>query len=279
MLLAFQRLTPRSHRTRLVLALLVLLAALLVVVQTLFVSRPQQAVAAVAVTCGQTITVSTTLTADLGPCPGNGVVIGKSSITLNLGGHTIKGTGPAAGSYGVTAGGLTAITITNGTIRDFYQGVFLNSTVGAKVNTLRLSANTTGLYGIGATTSVISNNVIFSNTNEGIRLQIGSKNTVSTNTLQSNQTGIWMQADTVTISGNKITSNTAEGISILAPSNSNASNGIHSADPTAKFTTNTADYNGGLGIWVAPGSIDGGGNHAQENTNVRQCANVVCLPV
>jgi parallel beta-helix repeat protein len=232
--------------------------------------------------------VSTTLTADLGPCPGNGIVIGKNSITLNLGGHTIKGTATASG-YGVTSAGHSAITITNGTIRDFYQGVFLNSTVGAKVNTLRLTGNTTGLYGLGSTTSVISNNVIFSNTAEGIRIQIGGKNTVSNNSLQSNQTGIWMQADTVTISANKISSSTGEGILILAPSNdniltsnvvnSNASDGIHSADPTAKFTTNTADYNGGLGIWVAPGSVDGGGNHAQENTNARQCTNVVCQPV
>src|SRR5436309_2045718 len=39
--------------------------------------------------CGATITVTTTLTEDVGPCPSDGITIGASNVTLNLGGHTV----------------------------------------------------------------------------------------------------------------------------------------------------------------------------------------------
>src|SRR4051794_1470306 len=41
--------------------------------------------------CGDTITVDTTLHADLVDCPSNGLVIGADDLTLNLNGHTIDG--------------------------------------------------------------------------------------------------------------------------------------------------------------------------------------------
>ncbi|HEV2810870.1 MAG TPA: hypothetical protein VGV93_10810, partial [Acidimicrobiales bacterium] len=49
--------------------------------------------------CGDVITQTTTLTADVGPCPGNGIIIGADNIMLNLNGHTISGTpGPGDGN-------------------------------------------------------------------------------------------------------------------------------------------------------------------------------------
>ena len=45
------------------------------------------------VQCGDVITQDTTLDSDLIDCPGHGVVIGASGITLDLAGHTIDGTG------------------------------------------------------------------------------------------------------------------------------------------------------------------------------------------
>ena len=41
--------------------------------------------------CGDVITQDTTLDSDLIDCPGDGVVIGASGITLDLAGHTIDG--------------------------------------------------------------------------------------------------------------------------------------------------------------------------------------------
>ena len=43
------------------------------------------------VSCGDVITQDTTLDSDLVNCPGDGVVIGASGITLDLAGHTIDG--------------------------------------------------------------------------------------------------------------------------------------------------------------------------------------------
>ena len=48
-----------------------------------------------AVTCGATLTTSTTLSADLVDCPGTALVVGADGITVNLAGHTISGTNAA----------------------------------------------------------------------------------------------------------------------------------------------------------------------------------------
>jgi hypothetical protein len=49
------------------------------------------------VACGQTITVSTVLDGDVGPCA-TGITIGASNVTFDLNGHTITGNpGPGEG--------------------------------------------------------------------------------------------------------------------------------------------------------------------------------------
>lgn len=57
---------------------------------------PARAAGLGALACGQTITVSPTLTADLVGCTGPGLVIGADGVTLDLAGHTIAGDGHAA---------------------------------------------------------------------------------------------------------------------------------------------------------------------------------------
>ncbi|MCA1696970.1 MAG: hypothetical protein LC749_20880, partial [Actinobacteria bacterium] len=47
--------------------------------------------AATRVACGATITRSTTLTANVGPCHGDGIVVAASNITLDLHGHRVFG--------------------------------------------------------------------------------------------------------------------------------------------------------------------------------------------
>ena len=54
------------------------------------------------VSCGDVITQDTTLDSDLVNCPGEGVVIGASGITLDLAGHLIDGArGPFSSARGV----------------------------------------------------------------------------------------------------------------------------------------------------------------------------------
>jgi len=52
--------------------------------------------------------------------------------------------------------------------------------------------------------------------------------------------------------------------------------GFDVASRTAKFTRNRAVGNGDLGIEAVRGVIDGGGNKASGNGDLRQCTNIVC---
>jgi hypothetical protein len=73
--------------------------------------------------CGQTITVSTTLTADLGPCPDYGIKIGADNLVLDLGGFRIFGVPGFNDGAGVYMAGRTGVTVRNGTITNFDGGV------------------------------------------------------------------------------------------------------------------------------------------------------------
>ena len=79
------------------------------------------------VSCGETLTKSTTLANDLVDCPVNGLVVGANGITIDLNGHTIDGTNARTpGTGGIANDGHRNVTIENGTITDFYySGVVL----------------------------------------------------------------------------------------------------------------------------------------------------------
>jgi parallel beta-helix repeat protein len=110
---------------------------------------PPQAAARVA--CGETITKNTALVADVGPCPGDGIIIGADNITLNLNGHTISGTaGPGDGNAaGVRLANRTGVTLTGlpgqsgkqGTITGFDAGVFINRGSGNTIENLTIVDN------------------------------------------------------------------------------------------------------------------------------------------
>jgi parallel beta-helix repeat protein len=132
------------------------------------------------VSCGQTITQSTTLDSDLLGCQGDGIVIGADNITLDLGGHTISGNNF---NYGVYNDGHTGVVIENGTVRTFYNGVGLDEANGNVVQ------NVTGESNSAAAISVYESNgnVIESNTsagsNFGIVVTEGEGNVISDNSI------------------------------------------------------------------------------------------------
>jgi hypothetical protein len=109
------------------------------------------------VQCGDVITKDTRLDADLLDCPGDGVLIGASNVTLDLGGHTIDGIGTTFSHrpFGVVAdierlievgwdplpAALSGVTIENGSIRDFAYGVALEVVDDSTIRRLALSDN------------------------------------------------------------------------------------------------------------------------------------------
>jgi hypothetical protein len=79
--------------------------------------------------CGSTISANVHLETDIGPCPGNGIVVAGDDITVDLGGHTILGRDVG---YGLRIQG-SGVTVTNGTVENFTVGMSIapNLTVQA----------------------------------------------------------------------------------------------------------------------------------------------------
>ncbi len=110
---------------------------------------PPQAPAAVK--CGDTITNNTTLVADVGPCSGDGIIVGAGNITLNLNGRTVSGTpGPGDGNHagirltdrtGVTVTGLPGASGKKGTVTGFDAGVVINRGAGNTVENVAAHDN------------------------------------------------------------------------------------------------------------------------------------------
>lgn len=87
--------------------------------------------------CGDVITEDTTLTADIGPCPGHGLIIEADGVTLDLGGHTVTGdpnARRAPDKAGVLSYRSSGVTVTNGTVENFDGGVVIR---GGSGNTVR----------------------------------------------------------------------------------------------------------------------------------------------
>jgi parallel beta-helix repeat protein len=139
---------------------------------TLAVAGPA---AAVVVGCGQTITKSTVLTADVGPCPNNGIVVGANNITLDLNGHRVFGRSGAGDGAGVLLTGRRGVHVTNGTVTGFDGGVVIEGggyNVVSRIRAVDNLGNSLGhnpppgtgtLYGDGIALLATSNNRIVDN--------------------------------------------------------------------------------------------------------------------
>ncbi len=96
------------------------------------------------ISCGQVITSSLRAANDLEDCPGIGLSIAASGVTLDLNGHAIDGI--AAGAGIAVGGGLSRITIRNGTVTGFAPGIDVPATHRVTVSGITSTQN--GSYGI-----------------------------------------------------------------------------------------------------------------------------------
>jgi nitrous oxidase accessory protein NosD len=129
------------------------------------------------VSCGDTITASTTLDSDLVNCPGNGIVVGADGITLDLNGHTIDGDEPEECNevcdFGVANFEHADVTIEGGSVREFALALIVG---GAPNNRL---------VHLSLTRSTFSGALIFES--PGARFE---RNTVVANGLNTDQAGV-----------------------------------------------------------------------------------------
>ena len=134
--------------------------------------------AQVALACGQTVTQSTTLTADIGPCPNNGIIVGADGITLDLGGFRIFGTPNTGDGAGVLLQGRRGVTVRNGTVTDFDGGVVILGGSANTVTAITARNNIGAAFGQpGATTALYG---------DGILIQGSSSNSVVNNVADNN---------------------------------------------------------------------------------------------
>lgn len=178
----------------------------------------------VTVSCGETITSDTTLANDLMDCTGNGILIGADGITLDLNGHTVDGAQLGDFSGIDNTAGHDGVTIENGSVRQFVEGVFV---LGARDNLLRrLSTSQQGHSGIVVAESkdvLVKRNSSVSNI-AGIVLGDDSRVTVEHNTVSHSEFGgiVMFRSRHVLVADNSVSKNRNDvGIGILDNSDRN----------------------------------------------------------
>jgi parallel beta-helix repeat protein len=245
---------------------------------------PATPAVAAPVTCGSTVTTSVRLDHDLICGSGVALELAGQDIVLNLGGHTVSGTG-----VGIHSTFGQRSTIRNGTIRGFTLGVSLDRTVGMAIRNIRFVDNGRAVdLSRNVDTTVTANRIVGSGT-MGVFVFLSARSQVVRNVLHDNGVGITLDfASNSVVSGNRVTRSGGDGIAVLASSsdtvvagNTASRNGDDGIDIDRTSTTvarNTANRNGDLGIEAVAGVTDGGGNTARRNGNPAQCTGVVCTP-
>lgn len=90
------------------------------------------------VRCGTVVIADTTLSHDLTDCHGIGLVVGADHVVVDLNGHTVDGDG-TADAEGIEVTGRRGVTIANGTVTDFVEGVAILNAHRVRVHDVTLT--------------------------------------------------------------------------------------------------------------------------------------------
>ena len=203
------------------------------------------------VTCGQLVTTSITLDSNLGPCPGDGLIVVADNVTIDLNGFTISAANGAGDNAGISIGRLagppttpggtpiaplavSGVTVKNGTVQGFDAGVVIAGVV-AEDGTQTGGGNT-------VQNLTIQNNVNDQlappcNLGEGIAIFNSDDNRILGNTLLNNGPyggiSVIEDSDRNLISGNVVTGHNLRGRGGSGCGNLNQSSGIRLEGPGA----------------------------------------------
>jgi parallel beta-helix repeat protein len=208
----------------------------------------------------------------------HGITVDADNVTIDLMGYSVVGPGSGF-THGIRINGRTNVEVRNGTVREFYIGIFETITAagsGHRVIDLRAVSNgnrgiylegqghvvkdstaaNNGSHGIeSGTASTLVGNTVYGNTGYGILG--GSGNTVTGN-MAYNNGNIGIRAGLAsTVSGNTSVQNGAAGFQIGPASTvtgntayENATRGI-SVSAGVTVRGNTAYFNGTEGIYLS----------------------------
>jgi large repetitive protein len=210
--------------------------------------------------CGDTITADTRLSVDLRDCPGAGLVVGADGITLDLGGHSVDG--DASGDdAGIQVAGHHGVTIANGAVRQFSEGVLVMG--GSDVAIRRLESTDQGHGGI---------------TVDGARRVV-----IADDTVRGAGAGIIVtRSDSVQVGANRVSGSASGGIPVFASrhvvvadnsvtTSGQAGIGLFDGSAQSQVTGNRVTRSG-AGV-----SLDGGasGNRIAGNSLARNDSGVI----
>ena len=165
--------------------------------------------AAVHVGCGDRITTDTTLDSDLAGCPGSGVIIAASGVTLDLGGHTVTGSDV---EFGVSAS-VPGVTVENGVIGRFQSAVSLSGGAGHVMRDLTVFDSHDGLRVHGVDRAVIERVTAWGNDGSGITAAVSRDVTLSRSFVHDNAGGVGgVGLEASALVGNTVERNTFYGI-------------------------------------------------------------------
>lgn len=158
-----------------------------------------------AVSCGDTISSSTTLASDVTDCTGDGIIIGADDIILDCAGHRISGSGTG---NGISLTDRTDVTIENCVVSGFENGIHV---VGSSNNALTSNTvynNDFGVYLVESSDNSITGNVAYDNNQIGIYLydRCNNNDVLNNEAYANSVTGLLVSSDS---DGNTLESNTA----------------------------------------------------------------------
>lgn len=184
------------------------------------------------VSCGQTVTQSIRLANDLADCPGDGLVIGRDGITVDLGGHTVDGSAAPDG-FGIRDDGFSDVTVTGGTIQEFGRGVDVENAQRTTLHHLTVRSNVgRGILLVESSGGDLEHNVVTGNTRAAIGLVSSDDSIVNANRTSHNHVGVFATDSSGNeVAGNSFAYNDFTGIETDGVSNSTFAGNqiVHSA--------------------------------------------------
>lgn len=160
--------------------------------------------------CGSVLTADTRLEHDLGPCPGDGLVIDAAHVTLDCDGHRVTGVGAGSGT-GVTVAGRHSVTIRDCEVRSFDVGIVLVETLGSRLERNTVSTTTTGYQLVRSTGNTLKDNDARDTLFAGFRLDDATANRLADNAVKRTRFGFLLNDASL---GNLLEDNRAREVEV-----------------------------------------------------------------
>jgi parallel beta-helix repeat protein len=201
-------------------------------------------------------------------------------------GNVGNGTGGSGGGI-ASRGSTNAVIRGNLMSRNGEAGIIMEQSDGFRISHNRMVRNNDGI--LPGSDNVITRNHI-SRVNSGIRLDSGHGNLIAHNVVaHTHKAGIHLGhhgAAHNVVRNNLVKDSRKDGFLVGEKGRHNVlkgnvakrsrDDGFDIESRSTKLTNNRAVRNNDLGIEAVPGVIDGGGNEASGNGDLRQCTNIVC---